>query len=69
MLGYSLPSTLIKKIGMKKLRVYASGQNIFTLSKLKFEDPEIGYNRSNGQPNEVAYPNQKVYTIGLNASF
>jgi TonB-linked SusC/RagA family outer membrane protein len=69
MLGYSLPSDISKKIGMKKLRIYVSGQNIFTLSKLKFEDPEIGYNRTNGQSNEVAYPNQKVYVMGLNASF
>jgi len=69
MLGYTLPATLTKKFGMRKLRIYASGQNVFTISKLKFEDPEIGYNRNNGQPNEVAYPNQKVYVVGLNASF
>ncbi|NOW96406.1 TonB-dependent receptor [Mucilaginibacter sp. SG564] len=69
MLGYSLPSAFTKKIGMKKLRIYVSGQNIFTLSKLKFEDPEIGYNRDTNQSNEVAYPNQKVYVFGLNAAF
>ena len=61
MLGYSLPASLSKPIGMKRLRVYVSGQNFLTISKLKFQDP--------GQPFETAYPNQKIYTMGLNASF
>jgi TonB-linked SusC/RagA family outer membrane protein len=60
-LGYTFPSAIAKKIGMTRLRVYATAQNYLTFSKLTFEDPEL-----NGETN---YPNQKIFTMGLNASF
>ena len=63
-LGYTLPSSIVKKIGMSHLRFYATAQNYLTFSKLNFIDPEQGY--SNG---ETAYPNQKILTAGLSASF
>lgn len=63
-LGYTVPVKLTRKWGMKNLRFYVSGQNVFTVSNLKFLDPEVGY--TNG---ETAYPTQKVYTFGLSASF
>jgi TonB-linked SusC/RagA family outer membrane protein len=63
-IGYTFPGNLVRGWGMKNLRIYASGQNVFTVSDLKFMDPEVGY--TNGQ---TAYPNQKVFTVGLNASF
>ena len=49
---------------MSHLRFYATAQNYLTFSKLNFIDPEQGY--SNG---ETAYPNQKILTAGLSASF
>ncbi|OCX54747.1 SusC/RagA family TonB-linked outer membrane protein [Mucilaginibacter sp. PPCGB 2223] len=63
-LGYTLPSSIIKRIGMTRLRVFVTAQNYLTFSKLNFMDPEQGY--SSG---ETAYPNQKVITTGLSASF
>ena len=63
-IGYTLPTSIAKRIGMSHLRIYAAAQNYFTFSKLKFLDPEAGY--TNG---ETAYPNQKVLTTGLSASF
>ncbi len=39
-IGYTLPSALTRKAGMQRVRVSAIGQNLFTLSKLKFIDPE-----------------------------
>jgi hypothetical protein len=63
-LGYTVPAFISKKAGMKSLRVYVTGQNILTISKLKYMDPEVGYT-----DRETAYPNQKVFTFGLNASF
>ncbi|MEI6142307.1 MAG: TonB-dependent receptor [Mariniphaga sp.] len=63
-LGYTIPSNITKAMKIQSVRVYCSAQNIFTLSKLKFMDPEIGYTDK-----ETAYPNQKVTTFGINVTF
>ncbi len=39
--GYTVPSKLLSKTGIKKLRIYLTGQNLVTLTKLKFVDPEL----------------------------
>lgn len=63
-IGYTLPALITQRWGIRKLRIYASGQNVATFSKLNFEDPEVGY--SNG---EESYPQQKVFTLGINVTF
>ncbi len=63
-IGYTLPASLLKAIKIQNVRVYASGQNLFTASKMKFMDPEVG-----ATDRETAYPNQKVYVFGLNVTF
>lgn len=41
-LGYKLPNDVIRRIGLNKLRVYASASNLFTLkSKDLYVDPEV----------------------------
>jgi len=60
-IGYTFPAGLSKKLGMTNLRIYATGQNVFTISNLKFTDPQ-----TNG---ETGYPLQKAFIFGLNASF
>ena len=62
--GYTIPSKITKTLKIQSVRVYFSGQNLLTMSKLKFMDPEVGYN-----DRETAYPNQKVVTFGLNVTF
>lgn len=64
MIGYSLPQSIIKTLRIHNLRLYVSGQNVLTFSKLKFMDPEVGYTSR-----ETAYPNQKVMTVGLDVTF
>jgi len=63
-IGYTLPTTFTQKFKVQSLRVYVSGQNIFTVSKLKFMDPETGYTQR-----EEAYPVQKTFIFGLNVNF
>jgi TonB-linked SusC/RagA family outer membrane protein len=58
-IGYTLPSTISKKLRLRSLRVYANGLNLITWSSFKLWDPELGGNGFN-------YPIQKVYNIGLN---
>lgn len=64
-LGYNFNnnSTLLKKLAISKIRLYANGTNLFTLSKWDFWDPELGDGRG------LAYPLTRVYNLGLRVSF
>ncbi|WP_207424929.1 SusC/RagA family TonB-linked outer membrane protein [Desertivirga brevis] len=64
--GYTLPGSISKKAGMKTARIYVSGQNVLTFSKLKYMDPEEAAVNTSGT---YFYPNQKMYTLGLNVNF
>lgn len=64
-IGYSLPTSLIKKVGLSKLRFYIGGQNLLTFTKIKNFDPERGRGRNTDQN----VPLYKVYTLGLNVKF
>lgn len=44
-IGYALPNDVIEKIGLSKLRLYATGQNLFTITNYTGLDPEVvGFN-------------------------
>ena len=62
-LGYTLPANIIRAIKIQSARIYLSGQNIITWSKIKNFDPEISESRG------LYYPQQKVISIGLNVTF
>ncbi|TRW25176.1 TonB-dependent receptor [Flavobacterium zepuense] len=71
-LGYNLPSDLISKIKLTRLRLYGSVQNLATFTKYKGYDPEIGsYNQNqlltgidNGR-----YPSPRTISVGVNVEF
>jgi TonB-linked SusC/RagA family outer membrane protein len=72
-IGYSLSDDAAKKMGLSRFRVYVSGQNLYTLSKVKFVDPELSeFNNSmdsRGAANSGrAYPTQVYYGLGLDIS-
>lgn len=62
-LGYTLPERFLSKLGVKALRVYVSGQNLFVWDNLRIThiDPE--------QNNSYGYPITKNVTLGLNINF
>ncbi len=63
-LGYTIPNKIVKKAGLSKVRIFAEGSNIFTLSGLpKGIDPE-----SPGVNNGY-YPQQKTFMGGITVSF
>jgi TonB-linked SusC/RagA family outer membrane protein len=68
-LGYSLPTSVIKKIGVKNLRIYASVDNLLTLTKYSGLDPELfglyGNSLSYGV-DMVTYPQPRTFSFGLN---
>ena len=69
-LGYTLPEATCRSLGINNLRVYASVQNPFHITKYSGLDPEA----TMGSPlvqgvDWGAYPNSRNYLIGLNFSF
>lgn len=71
-IGYTLPHALINRLSLSKLRVYASTQNLFTITGYKGLDPEIGQQGGNATQNGVdngTYPSSRYFTVGLNVTF
>ncbi len=62
-LGYNLPAKLTRKVNVGNARVYLNGQNLFTLDKLKYWDPESIQSRL------VLHPIMKIYNIGISMTF
>lgn len=64
-LGYRISDRLLRKIPVKDLRFYVSGQNIWTITSLiRQVDPE----RKARQQGNTNYPQVALYTVGLNVS-
>ena len=61
-IGYTLPQRIIQKAGLKNLRVYFTGNNLFCFSKFKEWDVEQA-------GDGLKYPLQRIYNIGLNLTF
>jgi TonB-linked SusC/RagA family outer membrane protein len=73
-LGYSLPQDAIRKIGVNNVKLYVNLQNVYTFSKYKGYDPEIGvvygYQNSLVTGADVGrYPTPRIYTFGINVTF
>jgi TonB-linked SusC/RagA family outer membrane protein len=66
-IGYTLPNFLLGKVGIDRLRVYVSGDNIFTWTKLdnNYVDPEETMVYSDAR----TYPMGKTYSLGIEISF
>lgn len=73
-LGYTLPKTVLGNSGIQNARVYVNGNNLFTIDKIKFCDPEAGmYKNNDGYIVESGglrgYPLQRMVTVGVNVTF
>ncbi|MGL5938390.1 MAG: SusC/RagA family TonB-linked outer membrane protein [Phocaeicola sp.] len=66
-IGYTFPQAWMNKLGCtgSNLRFYASGENLFTLTKYSGMDPEVGRNGLDGGK----YPISRVFNFGLNLNF
>jgi TonB-linked SusC/RagA family outer membrane protein len=79
--GYTLPTDLLNRFSITKLRVYASTQNLFFITKYNGLDPEIGMQGgssggTNMPPNPTqygldngTYPSSRYFTVGVNLTF
>lgn len=71
-IGYTLPQTLTKKVGIQNLRFYATGYNLFCLTGYSGFDPEVSTRTRTSLTPGVdysAYPKSRQYVIGLNLTF
>ena len=80
-LDYTFPAKLTGKLGIEKLRIYFSGENLLTFSPIyehtSMFDPEViskgdsdfGSGTSTTMGDGASYPMLKSYTFGINLTF
>jgi len=72
-IGYTLPQNIVRKVGLGKVRAYVDAQNLFTLSKNSFLDPESSEFNNNmkndGTNSGRNYPTLKYYGFGIDIEF
>jgi len=64
-LGYTLPSELTNRVKMDRVRVYISGDNLYTLFGTQGLDPEVNISGTT----DNRYPQLKTFQFGVNLSF
>lgn len=66
-LGYTLPQGLSRRVKIQRFRVFVSGENLVTWTKLrtKYIDPEQAMSQIDGR----VYPFSKTYAFGFDVSF
>ena len=65
-LGYTIPKTIVSKLGMSKIRLYLQGQNLFTITGYSGLDPET---QSRNGVDWNGMPQQRSFTFGANVTF
>ncbi len=70
-IGYNVPTAVINKIGIEGLRIYFSGQNLLTMTKMTDHDPESPDTSTDNSiwVNSEVYPLNKVLNFGLSVTF
>ena len=70
-IGYNLPLDLLNKISVQGLRLYVSGNNLFTLTEYRGFDPEIGTDTGilDTGIDKGFYPSNRTLGAGLRVTF
>jgi TonB-linked SusC/RagA family outer membrane protein len=73
-LGYTIPAKVWGRSGISDIRVYATGQNLFVITKYKGLNPELGYpNTTDGNKQRgvdvATYPQARSFTFGATLNF
>ncbi|MCD9855676.1 TonB-dependent receptor [Epilithonimonas sp. JDS] len=67
-LGYTLPRDTTMKFGANKVRLYVTGENLFTFTKYTGYDPEIAGGNEYGI-DRAYYPQARTFLFGANIQF
>lgn len=71
-LGYTVPSSLTKKVRLQNARIYLSAQNLHTFSKYFGYDPEVNQLANNENAlglDQGTYPTPRTFSAGINIGF
>ena len=71
-IGYTFPTPWLKKIHIQKLRIYATGYNLATITGYSGYDPEVDTRRKTPLTPGVdysAYPRSRKFIFGINVTF
>lgn len=71
-LGYSLPTALLSKAKISRLRLFGTVNNLATFTRYSGYDPEVNTRRSDPLTQGVdfaGYPRAKTYVAGVNLTF
>ncbi|MDN5213745.1 TonB-dependent receptor [Fulvivirgaceae bacterium BMA12] len=66
--GYSLPQSIIEKVGIRKARIFANGTNLFTITNVEVRDPEVTDSEGASGVGQT-YPQTKIMNLGIDLSF
>jgi len=77
MLGFNVPEKALQNMTkgvVRGFRIYVSAQNVFTVTKYKGYDPEVGNRTVNTSAltngiDAAVYPQPKAYQVGIQANF
>jgi len=75
--GYNLPKEMLNKIGITYCRLYASANNLFTITDYSGYDPEIGGEGPSSGSNALywrgvdngTYPQARTFNLGVQVNF
>lgn len=71
-LSYTFPKSLFGNTGIDRLRIYVSGQNVFTITDYSWFDPEVStFGEANNAPGTdfLTFPQAKSIIFGINLGF
>ena len=71
-LGYTIPDSIIKRVGISNLRFYVTGYNLLTITGYSGSDPEADHIRKDNLTPSVdysGYPRSRSFVVGMNLNF
>lgn len=71
-LSYNIPAAPMKRLGITRASIYATGQNLLTITDYKGFDPEVSQYGGNGASIGIdygTYPQARTIIFGLNVEF
>ncbi|MGJ8744167.1 SusC/RagA family TonB-linked outer membrane protein [Polaribacter sp.] len=68
-IGYNFAPELLEKVGLAKLRLYTSINNLFTLTEYTGYDPTVNDGAIGAGIDSGNYPSAKQFLLGLNVTF
>lgn len=64
-IGYTIPESVLGKLGLQSARIYLTGDNLFVITKFEGFDPE----RNPDQSRFGEYPQLRIYSAGVKVQF